>query len=263
MSADATLSEQQRLRYSRQIQLPQVGEEGQARIRAAHALVVGVGGLGCPAAMYLAASGIGRLTLVDYDQVELSNLQRQIAHTTADIGKLKTESARETCLALNPEVEIDTVSTALDDEELEEQVRNADVALDCSDNFPTRFAMNAYCWRHGVPLVSGAAMRMEGQVAVFRGDRPNASPCYHCLFRKAPEGGEACSEIGVMSALVGVIGSLQALEAIKVLLDVGQSHIGQLLLYDAVTFEFSAVKVPKDPHCPVCGEQAAEAATGA
>lgn len=248
------LSEQQRERYSRQIQLPQVGVEGQQKLTLAHALVVGVGGLGCPAAMYLAAAGVGRLTLVDYDQVELSNLQRQIAHTTRDIGKLKTESARETCLALNPEVQIETISNVLDDEELEEQVKHVDIALDCSDNFPTRFALNAFCWKHRVPLVSGAAMRMEGQLAVFRGDRPERSPCYRCLFRNEPTDGEACSQVGVMSPLVGVIGSLQAMEAVKALIDIGQDHIGQLLLYDGVTLEWRAVKVPKDPKCPVCGE---------
>ncbi|MDH3713486.1 MAG: molybdopterin-synthase adenylyltransferase MoeB [Gammaproteobacteria bacterium] len=249
------LTEEQRKRYSRQIQLPQVGVEGQQKLNVAHALVVGMGGLGCPAAMYLAAAGVGRLILVDYDQVELSNLQRQIAHTTQDIGKLKTESARETCVALNPEVQIETVSNVLDDEELEEQVKRVDIALDCSDNFPTRFALNDFCWRHKVPLVSGAAMRMEGQLAVFRGDRPEQSPCYHCLFRKEPTDGEACSEIGVMSPLVGVIGSLQAMEAVKVLIDVGQDHIGQLLLYDGVTLEWRAVKVPKDPKCPVCAQR--------
>jgi adenylyltransferase/sulfurtransferase len=246
------LTEEQRKRYSRQIQLPQVGVEGQQKLHEAHALVVGVGGLGCPAAMYLAAAGVGRLTLVDYDQVELSNLQRQIAHTTQDIGKLKTESARETCLALNPEVQIDTVSNVLDDEELEEQVKRVDIALDCSDNFPTRFALNAYCWRHQVPLVSGAAMLMDGQLVVFRGDRPEQSPCYRCLFRSEPTDGEACAQIGVMSPVVGVIGSLQAVEAVKVLIDIGQSHIGQLLLYDGVTLEWRSVKVPKDPKCPVC-----------
>ncbi|MDH3451692.1 MAG: molybdopterin-synthase adenylyltransferase MoeB [Gammaproteobacteria bacterium] len=247
------LSEAQRTRYSRQIQLPQVGVAGQEKLTVAHALVVGVGGLGCPAAMYLAAAGVGRLTLVDYDQVELSNLQRQIAHTTNDIGKLKTESAKETCLALNPEVQVETISNVLDDEELEAQVKRVDVALDCSDNFPTRFALNAFCWQHRVPLVSGAAMRMEGQLAVFRGDRPEQSPCYHCLFRQEPGDGEACSQVGVMSPLVGVIGSLQAMEAVKVLIDVGQEHIGQLLLYDGVALEWRAVKIPKDPKCVVCG----------
>ena len=152
-TAPPPLSDEQLARYSRQIQLPQVGVAGQAKVSAAHALVIGVGGLGCPAAMYLAASGIGKLTLVDYDQVELSNLQRQIAHTTADIGKLKTDSARETCLALNPLVSIDTVDTVLDDDEMVEYVAHADVVLDCTDNFPTRFAINAFCWQHGIPLV--------------------------------------------------------------------------------------------------------------
>ena len=202
--------------------------------------------------MYLAAAGVGRLTLVDYDMVELSNLQRQIAHGTADIGKLKTESARESCLALNPGIQIDLVSVAPDDDELDRLVAEADIVLDGCDNFPTRYAVNAACVRHRKPLVSGAAMRLEAQVIVYRADQ-GEGPCYRCLYRDEPEYGETCTQIGVLAPLVGIIGSLQALEAIKVLVGFGQPLDGRLLLLDAAGMEWREVRLPKDPNGPVCG----------
>lgn len=249
------MTPEQKNRYSRQILLPQIGEAGQEKLLASHALIMGMGGLGSPIAMYLAAAGVGHLTLVDFDMVELSNLQRQIAHGTADIGKLKTESARESCLALNPDIRIDLVSVAPDDEELDALVAAADIVLDGCDNFPTRYAVNAACVRHRKPLVSGAAMRLEAQVIVYRADRGDG-PCYRCLYRDEPEYGETCTQIGVLAPLVGIIGSLQALEAIKVLVDFGQPLDGRLLLLDASTMEWREVKLPKDPGCPVCGAAA-------
>ena len=254
------LNAQQLERYSRQIQLSQIGTTGQEKLSKSHALIIGCGGLGSPATMYLAASGIGKLTLVDYDLVELSNLQRQIAHFSHDIGKLKTDSAQETCLALNPEVEINLLSEVLDEEELPKVVAGANVVLDCSDNFPTRFAINTACVQQKIPLVSGAAMRWEAQVAVYRADLENA-PCYRCLFRDTEAEGEACAQVGVISPLVGVVGSLQALEAIKVLLEIGQEHSGQLLLYDAISFEWRTLTIPKDPACPLCAQKTEPAKT--
>ena len=239
-------------RYSRQILLPQIGADGQEKLLASHALIMGMGGLGCPIAMYLAAAGVGRLTLVDFDMVELSNLQRQIAHATADIGRLKTESARDTCLALNPGIRVDLVSAAPDDDELDALVAAADIVIDGCDNFPTRYAINAACVRHRKPLVSGAAMRLEAQVIVYRADL-GGGPCYRCLYRDEPEYGETCTQIGVLAPLVGIIGSLQALEAIKVLVDFGEPLNGRLLLLDAASMEWREVKLPRDPACPVCG----------
>ena len=233
-------------RYSRQILLPQIGADGQEKLLASHALIMGMGGLGCPIAMYLAA------TLVDFDMVELSNLQRQIAHATADIGRLKTESARDTCLALNPGIRVDLVSAAPDDDELDALVAAADIVIDGCDNFPTRYAINAACVRHRKPLVSGAAMRLEAQVIVYRADL-GGGPCYRCLYRDEPEYGETCTQIGVLAPLVGIIGSLQALEAIKVLVDFGEPLNGRLLLLDAASMEWREVKLPRDPACPVCG----------
>lgn len=252
MSTSATLTAAQLERYSRQIQLPQIAQAGQQTLQNSHAVIVGCGGLGCPAAMYLAAAGIGQLTLIDYDMVELSNLQRQIGHHSHDIGQLKTESLRDTCLQLNPETSIHLCSQVIDNDDLGEIIANAHVVLDCSDNFPTRFAVNHVCVAHKIPLVSGAAIRFEAQLVVFRNDQPDA-PCYRCLFRDTEAEGEACSRIGVLSPLVGVIGSMQAVEAIKVLLDLGQESTGKLLLYDAITSEWRQLNIPKDPACVECG----------
>jgi len=246
------LNDEQLLRYSRHILLPEIGVEGQERLRAARALVVGAGGLGCPAALYLAASGIGRLTLADPDRVDLTNLQRQILFRTDSIGARKVDAAAAALGALNPEVELVTLAARLDGEALERLVAGADVVLDCSDNFATRHAVNRACVRHARPLVSGAALRFDGQIAVFDLRRPDA-PCYACLF---PEGGETeelrCAVMGVFAPLTGTIGALQALEAVKIVSGAGQPASGRLLMLDARSAEWRSVRVSKDPDCPVC-----------
>jgi molybdopterin-synthase adenylyltransferase len=246
------LNDEQLLRYSRHILLPEIGVEGQERLRAARALVVGAGGLGCPAALYLAASGIGRLTLADPDRVDLTNLQRQILFRTDSIGARKVDAAAAALGALNPEVELATLAARLEGETLERLVSGADVVLDCSDNFATRHAVNRACVRHARPLVSGAALRFDGQIAVFDLRRPDA-PCYACLF---PEGGETeelrCAVMGVFAPLTGTIGALQALEAVKIVSGAGQPASGRLLMLDARNAEWRSVRVAKDPDCPVC-----------
>ncbi len=245
-------SDDQLLRYSRQIMLPQVGVAGQERLLAAHIVIIGLGGLGAPAASYLAAAGIGRLTLIDYDQVDLSNLQRQIIHHSDDIGRPKVESAQETLLRLNPEITITPVAEKLSEEALSPFIAAADLVLDCSDNFTTRFAINRLAVAHRTPLVSGAAIRFEGQISTFRSDL-SAGPCYRCLYQGGDELDESCSRNGVVAPLVGVIGSMQALEAIKVLLEIGDDLSGRLLLLDGLTLEWRTLKLPQDPACPVCG----------
>lgn len=246
------MNDEQLLRYSRHILLPEIGVEGQERMRAARALVVGAGGLGCPAALYLAASGIGRLTLADPDRVDLTNLQRQILFRTDSIGARKVDAAAAALGALNPEVELVTLAARLEGEALERLVAGADVVLDCSDNFATRHAVNRACVRHARPLVSGAALRFDGQIAVFDLRRPDA-PCYACLF---PEGGETeelrCAVMGVFAPLTGTIGALQALEAVKIASGAGQPASGRLLMLDARNAEWRSVRVSKDPDCPVC-----------
>lgn len=240
------------LRYSRQILLPQIGIEGQERLLASRVLVVGLGGLGSPVAMYLAASGIGHLVLSDADQVELSNLQRQLLHTTADLGRAKVDSARATLAALNPEIQLTTYNMRLDAGLLASEVRLADAVVDASDNFATRFALNRVCVAAKKPLVSGAVIRMEGQVSVFRLDRPG-SPCYRCLYRDMDELAESCSETGVLGSVAGIIGAVQATETVKLLLDIGQPLVGRLLLLDALAMEWRCVSLRQDPACPVCG----------
>ncbi len=241
----------QLLRYSRQILLPQIGIEGQERLRRARVLVVGVGGLGSPVAMYLAAAGVGHLTLADGDRVDLTNLQRQIAHTTQSIGTLKTESARNTLRALNPEVDVQGIATRLDGDQLAEQVASTDVIVDGSDNFETRFAVNRACVQARKPLVSGAVVRLEGQLSVFDSSRPD-SPCYACLYRDGGGGDEACATFGVLAPLPGIIGSIQATEVIKLITGIGTPLIGRLLLLDAATMEWRTLRLPRDPGCPVC-----------
>lgn len=247
-----SMSDEQLLRYSRQIMLPAMDIEGQEKLLSANALIVGLGGLGSPAAMYLAAAGVGQLTLVDFDVVDLSNLQRQIAHTTHSIGQPKVESAQITIKALNPDTEVQAINDKLDESQLSQQVKQADVVLDCSDNFKTRFLLNALCVKHQVPLVSGAAIRMEAQLSVFDSRDPN-NPCYHCLYGNMGEADLSCSENGVLSPLVGVIGSMQALEAIKVLSGMGEPLVGKLMLFDAMDSHWRTVKLKKDPNCSVCG----------
>lgn len=239
------------LRYGRQIMLPQVDIAGQQKLFDSTALIIGMGGLGSPIAMYLAAAGVGHLILADFDVVELSNLQRQIIHHTADLGRLKVESARDTLLALNPEVQITCIPARLDEQALAGQVRRADVVLDGSDNFATRFAVNRACVSHRAPLVSGAAIRMEGQVAVFMNNSPD-SPCYHCLYKEEGEEETRCSETGILAPVVGIIGCLQATEAIKVLVGMGNNLSGQVLIMDALHQDWRRLKLAKDPDCPIC-----------
>ncbi len=246
------MNDDQLLRYSRHILLRQVDIAGQEKLLAARVLVIGLGGLGSPVAMYLAASGVGRLVLVDHDKVELTNLQRQIVHTTASIGQDKTASATSQLQALNPEIAITAINRKLGEAELLEQVRAADAVVDASDNFTTRFAINIACVKAKKPLVSGAVVRFEGQVAVFRPDRPD-SPCYHCLYRDAGEPEEPCAEFGVLAPAAGIVGSIQAAETLKLLLGVGQTLTGRVLLLDALAMEWRELKLRKDPACPVCG----------
>jgi adenylyltransferase/sulfurtransferase len=248
------MDDQQLLRYSRQIMLPRIGYEGQQKLLEAHVLIVGAGGLGSPAAMYLASSGIGRITIADNDQVDLSNLQRQILHKNKDLGRPKVDSAKDTLAALNPDIQVTALHAHVSQEQLATLVKQADLVLDASDNFATRFAINEACVRNQIPLVSGAAIRMEGQLSVFLPQRAD-SPCYRCLYKESEEPDQTCTDNGILSPIVGVIGSLQALEAIKVLLDLGESLCGRLLIFDGLYHEWRSLKLTRDPACPVCGHQ--------
>lgn len=245
------MDDEQLLRYSRQIMLPEVDLHGQQKLAEARVLVIGMGGLGSPVAMYLAAAGVGHLVIVDFDTVELSNLQRQIVHRTADLGRPKVESARDSLLALNPLVQVTPIGHALADAPLLAEVRQADVVVDASDNLPTRFAINAACVQARKPLVSGAAIRLEGKVLVYRPDRPDA-PCYRCLYRSDEEITESCSQTGVIAPLLGIIGSIQAMETLKLIIGIGETLTGRLLLLDARTLEWHEIKIRKNPNCPVC-----------
>jgi len=246
------MNETQIERYSRHTNLPQIGAAGQQKLLDSTALIVGMGGLGSPISMYLAAAGVGRLIFADFDVVELSNLQRQIAHNTQRIGELKTDSAKATCSAINPDIRIETVDEVLDDESLARLVPQCTVVIEGSDNFPTRFAVNAACVKHGVPLVSGAAIRFDGQVAVFAGHKPDA-PCYRCLYNDGLDAAETCAQTGVLSPVVGIIGSVQAAEAIKVMADFGRTLEGRLLLLDGLSMEWREIGLSKNSQCPVCG----------
>jgi molybdopterin-synthase adenylyltransferase len=244
----------QLLRYSRHIMLSEFDIEGQQRLLDSRVLLVGLGGLGCPVAMYLAASGVGDLVLADNDEIDLSNLQRQIAHTTIDIGKSKVESAKQSVLALNPDINITSITERLSGPLLTEQVRAADVVVDASDNFSTRFAINRACVEHGVPLVSGAAIRSEGQLVVFD-SRDHNSPCYRCLYDDNVNDDDlSCSESGVLAPLVGVIGSMQALETVKLLAGYGHPLLGKLFIFDAYTMLMRTLTVKRAADCPVCGQ---------
>jgi adenylyltransferase/sulfurtransferase len=246
------LDDQQLLRYSRHIMLPQFDIAGQQRVGSARALLVGVGGLGSPVALYLAAAGVGRLVLVDHDRVDMTNLQRQVLFNTDDVGQPKVEAARAHLLRLNPLVQIEAIAERLEGERLAHEVERADVVIDATDNFATRFLLNAACVRAGKPLVSAAAIRMEAQIAVY--DRRDAnSPCYRCLYRDETEAALTCSETGVLGPLVGVIGSMQALEALKILAGLAGGLAGRLLVFDAQQVEWRAIRLRKDPACPVCG----------
>ncbi|AHK78145.1 molybdopterin-synthase adenylyltransferase [Ectothiorhodospira haloalkaliphila] len=247
------MDDQALLRYSRQILLPQVSIEGQERLAAAHVLIIGLGGLGSPVAMYLAAAGVGQLTLVDFDTVDLSNLQRQIIHTSDRIGQPKVHSARQTLEGINPTVRIHCIDQALEGAALEDAVREADLVMDCTDNFATRFTVNRASVATGTPLVSAAVIRMEGQITVFEPGNPD-SPCYQCLYGEGEETGETCSETGVLASLPGVMGTLQATEALKWLVGLPTLR-GRLLLLDAMGMEWRSIRVPKDPGCPICGSK--------
>jgi adenylyltransferase/sulfurtransferase len=251
------MNDQQLLRYSRHILLDQIGIEGQERLLSARALIVGAGGLGCPAALYMAAAGVGTLVIADDDEVDLTNLQRQILHREHSVGRAKVESARESLLDINPGVQVIALKQRLQGDDLTAQIAAADVVLDCSDNFATRHAINRACVNTRTPLVSGAAIRFDGQVSVFD-SRETDAPCYHCLF---PEGGEAeevrCAVMGVFAPLTGIIGSVQAAEALKLLAQTGRSLAGRLLLLDALGMEWRSISLPRDPGCPVCGGTAA------
>ena len=241
------------LRYSRHILLEEIGVDGQQRLAGSHAVVVGAGGLGSPVALYLATAGVGRITLVDHDRVDLTNLQRQIAHAMARLGQPKAESAREAIASLNPGVQVQAIAARADAALLDRLLPEADVAIDCCDNFATRQLVNAACVRHGKPLVSGAAVRFDGQLGVFD-PRDPASPCYACLFPadSAPEE-TRCATLGVFAPLVGIIGSMQAAEALKLLAGAGRPLTGQLLMLDARAMEWTALRTPRRPGCPVCG----------
>ncbi|MDQ4431500.1 molybdopterin-synthase adenylyltransferase MoeB [Yokenella regensburgei] len=245
------LSDSEMLRYNRQIVLRGFDFDGQEALKAARVLVVGLGGLGCAAAQYLAASGVGEMTLLDFDTVSLSNLQRQTLHSDATLGEPKVDSARASLARINPHVQLHTINALLDDNALAAQIAAHSLVLDCTDNVAIRNQLNAHCFRHKIPLVSGAAIRMEGQISVFTWQPGDA--CYRCLSRLFGENALTCVEAGVMAPLVGVIGSLQAMEAIKVLSHYGTPAAGKIVMYDAMTCQFREMKLMRNPGCEVCG----------
>ena len=247
------MNDQQLLRYSRHILLDDIGIEGQQQLLAAHALIIGAGGLGSPAALYLASAGIGTITLVDDDHVDLTNLQRQILHTTERIGQCKVESGKQALAGINPEVAVHALAVRADQDRLAELVGVADVVLDCSDNFATRHAVNRACVDARVPLVSGAAIRFDGQVSVFD-MRDETSPCYACLFPPDSQFEETqCATMGVFAPLVGIIGATQAAEALKLVVGIGRSLAGRLLLLDARSMEWTAIRFARNADCATCG----------
>jgi molybdopterin/thiamine biosynthesis adenylyltransferase len=245
------------LRYSRHILLDDIGIEGQTRILQGHALVVGAGGLGSPVLMYLAAAGVGHITLIDHDTVDLTNLQRQIAHRTDSVGQPKVDSARRTANELNPHVKINSIQRKADDALLEQYLPAVDVVIDCTDNFATRQSINAACVRYRKPLVSGAAIQFDGQISVYD-SRDTNSPCYACIFPPSANFEEVrCSTMGVFSPLVGIIGTMQAAEALKLLSGAGRALTGRLLMLDGRAMEWTDVRMQRSPTCPVCGPSCA------
>jgi molybdopterin/thiamine biosynthesis adenylyltransferase len=247
------MNDQQLLRYARHLMLDEIGIEGQRRLLDAHALVIGAGGLGSPAALYLATAGVGRITVVDHDHVDLTNLQRQIAHNLSRVGLPKAESVQASVAALNPDVQLRALVRRADDALLDEWVPQADVVLDCCDNFRTRHAVNAACVKYGRPLVSGAAIGWDAQLSVYDSRQPGA-PCYACLF--PPDAGHedvACATMGVFAPLVGIVGSVQAAEALKLLAGAGRSLAGRLLMLDARSMAWDSIALAPQPGCPVCG----------
>ncbi|MYA36945.1 MAG: molybdopterin-synthase adenylyltransferase MoeB [Gammaproteobacteria bacterium] len=249
------MNEQQLLRFSRQIMLPEMDIGGQRKLMDASVLIIGMGGLGCPAAMYLAAAGVGRLAIADDDVVELTNLQRQIAHAEQSLGQAKVESARERLLSLNPDAEVTAINERLQGARLDEAVAGVDLVLDACDNFESRFAINKSCITNRKPLISAAAIRMQGQIAAFDPNDP-ASPCYQCLYPQIGELDTSCARNGVMAPLVGIIGSVQAMEAIKMITGIGRFLVGRLLLLDATAMQWRNLKLPRDAKCPACSIRA-------
>jgi len=247
------MNDDQLLRYSRQILLPQIDIIGQQKILDSHVLIIGLGGLGSPVALYLAAAGVGRLTLVDDDLVEISNLQRQIIHGEDDVDRLKVESAADSLKAINSDCQIETKTTRLNKAALNIAVEEADIVVDCSDNFATRFLLNEVTQECKTPLVSGAAIRMEGQVTVYD-SRQQGSACYRCIYQDEGELQQTCSESGVLSPLLGVIGSMQAVETIKLITGIGETLAGRLLIFDALSMSWQEMKLRQDPSCPVCSK---------
>ena len=244
------MNDDQLLRYNRQIMLPEFDIAGQEKLLAAKVLIIGAGGLGCPVSLYLAAAGVGSLTICDDDQVDLSNLQRQIAHTTRDINKDKVVSLTESIHALNPDTHVNAIARKLEGEALARQVEQADVVVECTDNFPSRFLLNSLCVRYQKPLVSGAATGFNGQVAVFNTSSEN--PCYNCLYSEVDDQQLSCSEAGILSPITGVIGTLQATEVIKVIAGIGQPLTGKLLVFDGFTMDIRTLKLAKDSQCKTC-----------
>lgn len=244
------LSEHEMLRYNRQIMLKSVDFDGQEKLKASRALIVGIGGLGCASSQYLASGGVGYLTLVDFDTVSLSNLQRQILHTDDTVGQLKVLSAKSRLAQLNPNIEINTIDKRLNDIEWQKLISQHDVVLDCTDNVEIRNQLNCICFQYKIPLISGSAIRFEGQISVFT--YANNEPCYHCLSALFGENVLSCVEAGVIAPIVGIIGSFQALEAMKVLMNIGQSLSGKLLMIDGLNGSIREMKLPKVPNCDVC-----------
>jgi len=245
------MNDDELLRYSRQIMLPQIDVEGQQRLTNSRVLIIGLGGLGSPVALYLAAAGVGHLELVDFDDVDLSNLQRQILHSTDNIGQAKTASAQQQLQRLNPLINITMQNKKLEGQALINAAQQADIVVDASDNFATRFAVNHACLAAQTPLVSAAAIRMEGQISVFRCDQSDM-PCYQCLYQDTGEEDTNCTDNGVLAPMVGILGSMQALETLKLLLNIGESLTGKLMLFDGMTMEWRSMRLRKDPNCPVC-----------
>ena len=249
------MNDEQLLRYSRHILLPEIGIDGQEKFSRAHALIMGAGGLGSPIALYLASAGVGTLTICDGDTVDLTNLQRQIVHRTDAIGTAKAVSAQRTLAGINPEISVNAVNERIDGPRFDELVGGADVVIDCSDNFATRHALNRACVAHAKPLVSGAGVRFDGQIAVFDRRSPDA-PCYQCLFPETSDNEDMrCAVMGVFAPLVGIIGAMQAAEALKLLAGLGTSLSGRLLLLDALTMEWRTVRLKRDAACSVCSKR--------
>jgi molybdopterin/thiamine biosynthesis adenylyltransferase len=247
------MEDEKLLRYSRQIMLPEIDASGQVKLADSTVLIVGLGGLGSSASIYLTAAGVGHLILVDFDKVDLSNLQRQIVHSSKDIGRMKIESASDHLRALNPDIKLSLIGHALEGDELIDVMSKADIVIDATDNFNARFALNEASVKTRTPLVSGAAIRFESQVSVFD-PRDPVSPCYRCLYNDDAQVEETCTANGVISPLLGIIGSIQAMEAMKLIMGIGKTLTGKLLLFDALNMEWHQANLPKDPGCPVCSD---------